>query len=218
MTTFPGSPKTLKGALVGFDVFNPVASVIVFQYNPHELTRRLAVQASAGEESAPSEALRLRGPPVETIDLNVEIDAADQLEKADGTAVALGIHPQLTALEMLLYPKSALVIANTALAAVGTLEIVPPVAPFTLFIWGAKRVLPVRLTTFSITEQAHDPSLNPIRAEVSLGLRVLSYDDFPVSHPGYHVFLAHQVVKEAMATVGSLSNLTAAVGGDVKLL
>ena len=96
----------------------------------------------------------------------------------------MGISPQLSALEMLLYPKSALVIANTVLLAAGTIEIVPPEAPFTLFIWGAKRVLPVRLTSFTITEQAYDPSLNPIRATVNLGMQVLNYSDFPVSHPG----------------------------------
>jgi hypothetical protein len=92
------------------------------------------------------------------------------------------------------------------------------VAPLTLFIWGAKRIVPVRLTDFSITEEAHDPSLNPIRAKVSLGLRVLSYNDLPPTHPGYGLFLAHQVVKEAMAVVGSVGDLGAVAGGDIRLL
>ena len=106
-------------------------------------------------------------------------------------------------------------IANTALLALGTIEIIPPVAPLTLFIWGPKRVLPVRLTEFSITEEAYDPTLNPIRAKVSLGLRVLSYSDLPLTHPGYSLFLAHQVVKEAMATIGSVREprATSADGG-----
>ncbi len=93
----------------------------------------------------------------------------------------------------------------------------PPSGPFTLFIWGAKRILPVRLTSFTITEEAHDPNLNPIRATVSLGLQVLSYNDLPVTHPGYHLFLAHQVVKETMARIGSESNLGNVAGGNVKL-
>jgi hypothetical protein len=207
MTTFPRSPRLLKGALIGVDPFNPVASVIVFQYNPSTLTRALQAQTSGGDGSSRSEALRLKGAPVETLNLEMEIDATDALEQAQDTARRMGIYPQLSALEMLLYPKSALVIANTALLAVGTMEIVPPMGPLTLFIWGAKRVLPVRLTGFSITEEAHDAQLNPIRATVSLGLHVLSYNDLPMSHPGYHLFLAHQVVKETMATVGSVNGL-----------
>jgi len=101
--------------------------------------------------------------------------------------------------------------------ALGTTTIVPPMAPFTLFIWGIKRVLPVRLTEFSITEEAYDVNLNPIQARVSLGLRVLSYSDLPLTHPGYYVFLAHQVAKEVMATIGSAGSLSAVAGGNVSL-
>jgi hypothetical protein len=216
MATFPGSPRIIKGALVGIDLFNPLASVIVFQYNPETVTRTLQAQAS-GDGGARSEAMRLKGAPIETIKIDVEIDAADQLETGTGTAGILGVHPQLAALEMLLYPGSALVIANTILLAAGMVEIVPPVAPFTLLVWGPKRVLPVRLTEFSITEELHDPSLNPIRAKVSLGLRVLSYNDLSITHPGYYVFLTHHIVKETMATIGSVSNIGAVLGGDVKL-
>ena len=214
MTSFPGSPRVTKGALVGMDPVNPLASVILFQYNPDSLTRTLQAQA-AGEGGSRSEVSRLKGAPVETIRLEVEIDATDQLEQADPGAVGMGIYPQLSALEMLVYPKSALVIANTVLMAAGTIEALAPQSPFTLFIWGAKRVLPVRLTDFSITEEAHDVALNPIRARVSLGLRVLSYDDLSLVHPGYGVFLAHQVVKEAMATisgVGTLASTGASIG------
>jgi hypothetical protein len=216
--TFPRSPRTIKGAIIGFDLFNPLASVIVFQYNPDTLTRSLQAQAAGGGSGDRSEPMRLKGAPIETIKLDVEIDATDQLEKGDDTAAAFGISPQLSALEMLLYPKSAQVILNTALLLAGTLEVVPPVAVFTLFIWGPKRIVPVRLTDFSITEEAHDTALNPIRAKVSLGLRVLSYNDLPPSHPGFGLFLAHQVVKETMATLGSVNNLSSVAGGDVRLL
>jgi hypothetical protein len=129
----------------------------------------------------------------------------------------MGIYPQLSALEMLIYPKSALVIANTVLMAAGTIEVVPPMSPLILFIWGPKRVLPVRLSSFSITEEAHDVNLNPIRAKVSLQLRVLSYNDLPLTHPGYSLFLTHQIVKEAMATIGSVSNLSSVADGDINL-
>jgi hypothetical protein len=213
MTTFPGSPRLQKGAIVGIDIFNPLASVIIFQYNPDTLTRTLQAQTTTGETGR-SEALRLKGAPVESIKLDVEIDATDQLEKADPVATSMGIFPQLSALEMLLYPKSSLVIANTVLMAVGTIEVIPPEAPFTLFIWGPKRVLPVRLSGFTITEEAHDPGLNPIRAKVSLDLRVLSYSDFSVTHPGYALFLAHQVIKETMAVIGSVGNI-ASTGASI---
>jgi hypothetical protein len=219
MSTFPNSPRLMKGAIVGIDLFNPLASVTVFQYNPETMTRRLQAQTLGGGEGDRTEAMRLKGAPIETITIDVEIDATDQLETADGTATSLGIYPQLSALEMLIYPKSSVVIANTVLMALGTIEVVPPVAPFTLFVWGPKRVLPVRISDFSIVEEAYDVNLNPIRAKVSLGLRVLSYSDLSVLHPGYHIFLAHQVVKEAMAVVGSLSSAGAALGGsfDIKL-
>lgn len=217
MSSFPGSPRLVKGAIVGIDLFNPLASIAVFQYNPDTVTRTLQPQG-AGEGAGRAEAMRLKGPPVETIKVDVEIDATDQLETADSMTTKLGIYPQLSALEMLIYPKSALVIANTVLLAVGTIEIVPPVGPFTLLVWGLKRVVPVRLTELTITEEAHDAALNPIRAKVSLGLRVLSYADLSITNPGYYVFLAHQISKEVFATMGSIGNASAVLGGDVKLL
>jgi hypothetical protein len=215
MTTFPGSPRLRKGALVGLDLPNPVASVIMFQYNPERLTRTLQAQTTGGEGDR-SEAFRLKGAPIETIDVEVEIDAADQLERGDQRA-GMGIYPQLSALEMLVYPKSLTVIANTVLLALGTIEVIPPVAPLTLFIWGEKRILPVRVTELSIAEEMHDAKLNPIRATVSLGLRVLTYDDLSATHPGFGLFLGHQVTKEVMATIGSLNDLSAVTGGNVNL-
>ncbi|HEU4456851.1 MAG TPA: hypothetical protein VFR81_27535 [Longimicrobium sp.] len=213
MTSFTRTPRLLKGAIVGLDPLNPLASVTVFQYNPDTMTRTLAAQATGGEGSDRAEPMRLKGAAVETIRLEVEVDATDQLERGDGVAVSMGIYPQLSALEMLLYPKTALVVANTVLLALGTIEILPPTAPFTLFIWGPKRILPVRITGLTITEEAHDPQLNPIRAKVALDMRVLTYSDLPLTHPGYAMFLAHQAVKEAMAVVGSVGSLSAVAGG-----
>ncbi|MET0399915.1 MAG: hypothetical protein ABW277_24210 [Longimicrobiaceae bacterium] len=210
------TPRLARGAIVGIDPFNPLASVVLFQYNPDSLQRTLEAQTGGGEGDR-SEALRLKGAPVETIKLDVELDATDALERGDPLAGSMGIYPQLSALEMLLYPKSALVIANTVLLAAGTIEILPPEAPLTLFIWGPQRIVPVRISEFAITEEAHDAALNPIRAKVSLGMRVLSYNDLPLAHPGYGIFLAHQVVKETMATIGSAANLAAAATGGVGL-
>jgi hypothetical protein len=200
MTTFPGSPRLLKGALVGIDPMNPLASVILFQYNPETMTRRLEARAMEGGGGDKAEVYRLTGPPKETITLSIEIDAADQLEQSDPQTVAMGVYPALSALEMLLYPKSATVIANMALAQIGNIEIIPPEAPLTLFVWGPQRVLPVHLSSFSITEEAYDPALKPLRAKVELSLNVLSYADFKMTDPGYYIFLAHQIAKEVMAT------------------
>jgi len=218
MTTFPRAPKLLKGAIVAIDPLNPLASVIIFQYNPKQLSRQVQAR-TGGQEGAQAEALRLAGPPTETITISeLDLDAADQLEKGDPVAQSMGIYPQLSALEMLLYPKSAMVIANTVLLAAGTIEVIQPEAPLTLFIWGIKRVLPVRLTSFTINEVQYDPQLNPTVANLNLTLNVLSYNDFPVTHPGYYLFLAHQVVKETMAVIGSVGNLSAVAGGNIDLL
>ncbi|MGB3062588.1 MAG: hypothetical protein WBE17_22900, partial [Anaerolineae bacterium] len=146
-----------------------------------------------------SEALRLKGPPVETIKLEVEIDAADQLEMADRQTAQLGIHPQLAVLETIVYPTSGQLTANNRLARAGTLEIAPMQAPLTLFIWSRSRVVPVRLTDFSVTEEAFDPALNPLRAKVSLSLRVLSVDDLGFDHRGGSLFMSYLQVKEQMA-------------------
>lgn len=217
MTVIPLSPKVFKGAIVALDPFNPLASVIIFQYNPDQLSRSLTPMGQV-DPKLPVGVQRLTGPPKETISLKVTINAADQLESSSKIATEAGIYPQLAAMEMLLYPKSSLVIANTILASLGTMEIQPPEAPLTLFIYGLKRVVPVRLTSYSVTEQYHDPSLNPIVADATLSLQVLSYLDFQKSQKGYYVFLAYQIVKEAMATIGSANNVAKAGAGALNLM
>jgi len=215
MSTFPNSPRLLKGALIGVDPLNPLGSVVVFQYNPDTMTRKLETRAVAAEGDR-GEAFRLTGAPKETITLSIEIDATDQLEQANPLALATGIYPTLAALEIMLYPKSAVVIVNTALSLIGTIEVIPAESPMTLFVWGPQRVLPVRVTSFSITEEAHDPLLNPIRAKVDLSLAVLSYNDLPLLSAGRVLFLAHHIVKEVMAATNLFSNVQN-VGQGLKL-
>lgn len=212
------TPKPLKGALVALRLPDPTPQVIAFQYNPQSLSRTLEAQSQGSGEGGGSDAFRLTGAPIETIKFEAEIDAADQLEVGSATAAELGLHPQLALLELLVYPSSALVIANTILLAVGTIEVVPPQAPVVLFVWGPKRILPVRITEFSVTEEAFDPKLNPIRAKLSLGLRVLSYNDLSRASPLYHLFLAHHVTKEAIARVGKAQSLSAVTGGQGQIL
>lgn len=210
VSAFPGSPKVMKGAIIGLDPFNPLASVIIFQYNPETLTRTLTAQTTGSDNADKGEALRLKGPPKEEIKLDVEIDATDQLEHAKAPATTLGLYPTLASLEMLLYPKSALMIANEVLAAVGTIELIAPEAPMTLFVWGPKRTLPVRLTGFTITEEAFDPNLNPIQAKVSLSLHVLNYQDLGLLSAGGALFMVHQIAKEVMATIGGVGAIAGA--------
>jgi hypothetical protein len=212
MSASPVSPAVAKGAIVGLDPFNPLASVVVFQYNPESLTRTLQARTAGDGDSGP---LRLAGPPEESIKLSAMIDATDQLQQGDQTARDMGIYPALSALEMLLYPKSALVIANEVLARVGVIEIIPMEGPLTLLIWGVRRIVPVRITEFSIAEEAFDTDLNPIRAKVDLGLRVLTYDDLGMLSPGGALFMVHQVAKEVMATIGSAGTLSAEVSAAI---
>ncbi len=204
MTTFPRSPKLLKGGIVLIDPATAaVRRVIALQYNPDSLNRSLQVQGAGGETSDRLEALRLKGPPIETLKLEAEIDATDQLEFPDQAAsrpaTEVGIYPQLATLELLVYPSSRQVQDSHGLAQAGVIEIAPMEAPLTLFVWSKERVLPVRLTEFSITEEAFDPNLNPIRAKVSLGMRVLSVDDLGLGHKGGSLFMTYHQQKEQLA-------------------
>src|SRR5215468_8595695 len=150
MSAFPNSPRLVKGGIVLVDPDSgAVQKIIVLQYNPDTLTRTLQPQ-DVKEGGDRSEATRLKGPPIETIKLDAEIDATDQLETADSTATSVGIHPELAALELIVYPGSSTLQANNALAQSGTLEIAPIIAPLTLFVWSKSRIVPVRLTDFSI--------------------------------------------------------------------
>jgi len=204
MTTFPGSPRLIKGGIVLMDATTGAArQVIVLQYNPDSLSRTLQPQGM-GEGAQHSEALRLKGPPVETIKLDAELDATDQIGAAepDPTALEYGIAPELAKLELMVYPPSQQLIANDRLASQGKLEIIPVEAPLALFVWSKNRVIPVRLTDFSITEEAFDTHLNPIRARVSLGMRVLSVADLGFQHRGGNLYLRYQQEKERIAQLG----------------
>ncbi|QGZ38227.1 hypothetical protein IP92_01472 [Pseudoduganella flava] len=213
MTTFPGSPRILKGGIVLLDpASSAVLRVITLQYNADTLSRTLQVQAVAGDGADRSEALRIKGPPAETIKLDAEIDATDQMEfpEQNGTVGQFGIFPQLAVLEALVYPTSAQLKNNNSLQGNGTLEILPMEAPLTLFVWSSVRVLPVRVTDLSVTEEAFDVNLHPIRAKVSLGLRVLSVNDLGFAHKGGNLFMNYLRQKEQLATLaqgGTLAGL-----------
>ncbi|MEO7052016.1 MAG: hypothetical protein ABI128_10160 [Rhodanobacter sp.] len=212
MSAFPGSPRILKGGIVLIDAASSaVLRVIALQYNPDSLTRSLQVQPVSTDGGDRSEAMRLKGPPVETLKLEAEIDATDQLEfpEQNSGATRAGIFAQLAALETMVYPTSAQLLANDALARMGTLEIVPMETPLALFVWSKVRILPVRVTEFSVTEEAFDTALNPIRAKVSLSLRVLTVDDVPSGHKAASLFMSYLQQKERLASGGASQPLSA---------
>ena len=212
MTGFTRTPRVLRGGIVLVDInTSTIQRVISLQYNPDTITRTLQVQGTTGDTADMVDVLRLKGPPIETFKVEVELDATDALEHPDSNAntVQLGIHPELAALESIVYPSSSAVQDNLAQARAGVMEIFPTVAPLQLFVWSRMRVVPVRITELSVTEEAFDPSLNPIRAKVSLGMRVLSTTDLGFDNKGGSLFMAYFQQKERLAqlSVGAIASL-----------
>lgn len=208
MPPTPPQPRLIKGGIV---LIGDVQRVIALQYNPDTLSRTLQAQTAGGEgQDGRVEPMRFKGPPVETIKLEAEIDAADQMEKGDSIVGQWGILPQLSALESLVYPSTDQLLNTHNKASSGVLEIAPILAPLALFVWSEKRVVPVKITDFSVTEEAFDPALNPLRAKVSLGMRVLSAVELGFDTRGGGLYMEYQRQKEraaaqlhsALATLG----------------
>jgi contractile injection system tube protein len=197
------SPKLIKGGLVVLDAATGVVKrTIALQYNPDTLSRSYTVQGAGGDGGGErAQPFRLKGPAIESIKIEALIDATDGLDQPDQNAntVRFGIAPQLAVLEALVHPTTTELETLASLSKSGTLEILPPEAPLVLFVWSANRVVPVRVTELSITEDAFDPLLNPIRAKVNLGLRVMSTDDLGFDHKGGTVFLSYLRAREALA-------------------
>jgi hypothetical protein len=182
--------------LVDYDT-GAVQRLIALQYNPETLTRSLQVQG-VGPESGPHvDQMRLKGPPIETFKLEAILDAADQLATGDPLATASGVQPQLAALETIIYPTSAQLQQGYALAQQGTL------------VWSKDRIVPVKVTELSVTEEMFDSDLNPIRARVSLGLRVLTIDDIDFGSVAGSIYLTYQQRKEQLAASAPGGSLVA---------
>jgi hypothetical protein len=203
MSPSPLSPRLLKGAIVAVDLATSQQTTIAFQYNPETVTRTLTPQTPKGDKTQRAEVLRFTGAPTETFTLEVHLDASDALESGDATAKNLGVYPQLFALEVLAYPPSQQVVENEKLLKQGKMKVASGYdAPLTLLVWGPQRVLPVQLTSMTITETIFDTQLNPIQASVELKMDALSYSDLDPGHKGYSLFLAYQKSKEHQARQG----------------
>ncbi len=181
-------PQTLKGALLYADSGLTTPRVIAFSYNPETLKRTLQPDVGGGEEGDRSQAVRFKSAPAEKLEVEVEIDATDLLEQDDPVTVASGIIPQLAALELLVYPRSTGITQPEMMLNSG--------APLLLFVWERNRVVPVRITGYTISEEAFDANLNPIRASVTLNMQVLNCSDLRSSNAGYLQFLAYQLNME----------------------
>lgn len=198
------SPRLIKGGivLVNPDNGQPLR-YIALQYNPETLTRSLQAQSNENTGGDRSDALRLVGPPIETYKLDAEIDATDQLESPDAatskSVLEFGIQPQLAALETILYPDSNQLKQLDSQASGGSFEVVPVQGPLTIFVWSKSRIAPVRITDMNIEEQFFDASLNPIRAKVSLSMRVLNMNDLGFRHRGTGLYMLYQQQKETLA-------------------
>jgi hypothetical protein len=213
MSGFPGSPRTLAGGFIEMDAEGKrVLRTIAFQFNPVTLSRTLTPRSAKIDSGDRLEGLRLTGPPVETMKLDIELDGIDRLEKPGDNpdTVANGIAPDLASLEMMVTPGSADLEASNRLALTGTIEVLPLPSPMLLLVLGANRTLPVRITDFSIVEEAFDVNLNPISAKVSLGLRLLSIEDLAYGSKGAELFMVALKRREQMA--GSRSSSVQSLG------
>jgi len=186
-------PVLLRGALVEYSgqFLGPIPNVVVFQFNPDEISRTITIPPRPTDAASrpQTDVGTTAAPATETFNIKAHFSAADDFG-AGGAVSAIprvfGIGPQLAALEKMVYPpKTPGGLIGAAIDAIGSLlsgggdtaatRDVPRVTvPRLLFIWGATRVLPVAITSMSIAEKQFDFLLNPVQAEVTIGLSVLS--------------------------------------------
>ena len=196
----PAQPHFLRGGIVCYDLAaGRAVRTLPMMVNAATLRRSYEIKDSA-VSSYSSGPLRLTAPAVETIDVEAKLDAADAiLRSLDGAALSgaaaaaadEGVRPWIAALQLLVTPKSEAIQRNDDLRRSGALEIVPMEQPLTLFVWGAGNILPVRITSLSVTEELFDPRLVPVTATVSLAMRSLSVADLGVATRGGALFMTY---------------------------
>jgi len=196
----------LKGAFLKFGagLLGGLPNIVVFQFNPTQvsrtpsITRRPQSSGSAGS----SDARQQPSPPTESMSFTLRIDATEQLAQSNPLAAASGILPTLSALELLMVPKSSLSIKLAALSGgPGPCQVSPFSLPTVLFFWGPTRILPVTINSLSVTETEYDTLLNPIRADVAVSLQVLQSGQLAGDKLGNAAYTYSQGVKEVMAAL-----------------
>ncbi|MGW4891778.1 hypothetical protein ACWEQL_05865 [Kitasatospora sp. NPDC004240] len=209
MSEFPGRPKVAKGALLAYGPLSPVpVQLIVFPLNPESLARRFELGQAAGAKPAPgaAEPATPATVPVESLTVSLALDAADRLEHpaANPVTVVSGLLPVIAAIEQLVLPSTLLVKQSQGLAQVGLATITPPSLPWTVLVWGAGRVLPVKVSGLSITEQAFDTRLNPISARAELQLTTLGRDELMAAPAHIRALVeVHAAAREVFAAVNT---------------
>jgi len=180
----------IRGAMVEYrsELFGALPNIVLFQFNPESLTRSFQISrpTSATGTAERPEVSQSGVQPFERISLTAFFNATDQMNKANPLALSFGVGPQLAALEKMAVPlpdetslESTTVdaVASEATANQGSTATQPTPRrkfPTILFIWGPSRLLPVVIDSLSINEKQFDARLNPIDAEVTLGLSVLT--------------------------------------------
>ena len=219
----------LRGALVeyGSDVLGPIPNVVVFQFNPEEISRTLNIPQAKPETAGNArltEPHQAGAPPTETFSITAHFSAADDLGKGGAASVVartFGIGPQLAALEKMVYTQAGIIsgLIGAAVDAIGDAiglgggaeaperPIPREKKPRILFIWGPSRVLPVEIRSMSITERKFDSLLNPVQAEVQMNMAIASFPKESDDTVGKGALTYTQTVKEAQV----LLNLAKAV-------
>ncbi len=227
----------MKGALVELvsAIGGSVPNVVIFQFNPETLRHSFSQAAPATSASgrANGNALAVAGVPGETFSFTLAMDVTDQFADPDPAvridSAAHGIYPRLAALELLLYPAGAarLPTGSPPAAAPGRSSRPTPAAqlPAVLFVWGAGRIVPVRLTSLAITEKLFDAALNPTHADAQIELRVLTPDELravPGALGGLasaaYTYSQGQRVARAAANLGASARAVIGILGDKHLL
>lgn len=182
------SPQFQKAALVQMveDILGVIPNVIPFQYNPEKLSHTLTpwnpFEVDQTQRGAQAPTVQPFSPVEKILNLILELDATDDLEDGSPVATVVGVADRLAALKKLTLPSQGLigdlVASAQALAGGANQQAIRSTVPVVLFVWGPGRILPVRVTSFSVEETLFSPALYPIQATVTLGLEVLTPDVF----------------------------------------
>ena len=194
MSVIGGKPLE-KGAIVAIAADGSKRS-LTFQYNPDTMRRTVEPNTVGGQPGSRSQAVRFAGAAHETITIDCRFSAVDAIDAGD---VGDGIAPQLAALAILAYPRSADVAAAQASLNAGSLEVLPALADRLLFVFGGNRVVPVQIMSATIIEELYDRQLTPVLATVTLTLRTVTYSDVDSTNKSYSEFISYQQTLESLA-------------------